>query len=71
MNARKILSLLLALVMLVAVMGVFTACGGGRDVIDDGGDRGADGSWAGVNFQGQEVRMASTSKGKRSEWLSL
>ena len=55
MKATKIVSLLLVLVML---LGALASCGGGSDVVNNGGERGEDGSWDGVDFEGQVVKMA-------------
>ncbi len=54
MKLKKILSLLLALVFFVLT---FSACDGDGDFIDDGGDRGEDGSWDGVDFGGEVVKV--------------
>lgn len=55
MKATKIVSLLLVLVML---LGVLASCGNGDSGNVNGGVRGDDGSWDGVDFGGQTVRMA-------------
>ena len=57
MKATKILSLLLALVTLVCALSLFTACDGPNGPKDDPGDR-VNGSWEGVDFDGQELKMA-------------
>ena len=54
MKKTRIISLLLVLVM---CLGVLASCGGGPDVTNDGGDRGEDGSWDGVDFGGQQVNF--------------
>ena len=49
---------ILALLLVFAVcLGVLASCGGGSDVTNDGGERGADGSWDGVDFGGQTVNF--------------
>ena len=56
MKLSKLLALLLSLTLLLTV---FASCtGDGGDVIDDGGDRGEDGSWDNVDFGGETLRMA-------------
>ncbi len=56
MKAYKLSALFLVLALLLAA---FSACAGNAgNVIDDGGDRGADGSWDGVDFGGETLRMA-------------
>ena len=54
MKKTRIISLLLVLVL---CLGVLASCGGGSDVTNDGGDRGDDGSWDGVDFGGQQVNF--------------
>lgn len=50
----RLIALFLALFM---CLGALASCGnGGDDVVTDGGDRGADGNWDGVDFGGQTVR---------------
>lgn len=63
MKKARILAMLLALVTLLSL---FASCSG-SNVVSDGGDRVGD-SWAGVNFQGQEVHM-SISKNQYEECL--
>ena len=50
----RLIALFLVLVMCLCAL---ASCGnGGEDVVTDGGDRGADGSWDSVDFGGQTVR---------------
>lgn len=51
---KRLLALFLALVFSFSVL---VSCGKTDDVVVDGGDRGADGSWDGVDFGGQEVKF--------------
>ncbi len=53
MKKTRIIALLLLLTML---LGTFASCGGGGDVVIDGGDRVGD-SWEGVDFKGQKVNL--------------
>ena len=53
MKTTRILCLLLSLVL---CLGVLASCNGGGGNTG-GGERGEDGSWAGVDFDGQEVRL--------------
>lgn len=56
MNAKR--KLLILVLILSMVLCAFAACGDDAEaVIDDGGDRGADGSWDGVDFGGSTLRM--------------
>ena len=52
MKATKVIALLLAL---VTCLGLFSACGDDSAVTNDGGDRDKNGSWANVDFKGQQV----------------
>ncbi|MBE6567351.1 MAG: hypothetical protein E7657_01690 [Ruminococcaceae bacterium] len=54
MKKTRIIALLLVLAMLLMV---FASCDGTGSK-GDGGDRGDDGSWEGVDFDGQEVHMS-------------
>ena len=54
MKKARILALFLALATLLTLL---ASCNGGG-VKNDGGDRGEDGSWSGVDFEGQEVHMS-------------
>ena len=54
MKATRIISLLLVLIL---SLGILASCGGTGDVVDDGGNRGENGSWDTVDFKGQEVRF--------------
>ena len=54
MKKARILALLLALATLLSLL---ASCQD-DDVVPDGGDRGKDGSWKGVDFKGQEVHMS-------------
>ena len=56
MNAKR--KLLILVLILSMVLCSFVACSDdGGEVIDNGGDRGEDGSWDGVDFGGATLRM--------------
>ncbi len=56
MRIQKILSMLLAVIMLFSALSLLASCNAGS-VVTDGGDREGD-SWDGVNFEGQTVKMS-------------
>ena len=62
MKKTRIIALLLALATMLALL---ASCNGGRQT-GDGGDRGEDGSWDGVDFDGQVVHV-SLSKNQYEE----
>ena len=54
MKKLRIISLLLVAFML---LGVLASCGGPGSVVNNAGDR-VNGSWEGVDFQGQAVNIS-------------